>query len=59
MSFQWIVEGDSSRLVNQESTVLIIPGRPDCQDAFEAIGEKAWRWTRRSSQPVTEMKMTL
>lgn len=59
MSFRWIVEGDSSRLVNQESTVLIIPGRPDCQDAFEAIGEKAWRWTRRSSQPVTEMKMTL
>ena len=34
MDFEWIFEGDSSRLVNQGSTVLIIPGRTDCQDTF-------------------------
>ena len=59
MDFQWMIEQESSRLACQGDVVLTIPRGKDCQDTFEPLGEGAWRWTRRTLQPVTEMALTL
>ena len=59
MAYQWITADGESRLVSGGATVLTIPRREDEQDAFEPLGKGAWRWTRRTRQPVDEMCMTL
>lgn len=59
MTYQWKNENGGSRLYGDHQPVLTIPGMENAQDTFEALGEGAWRWTRKTSAPVTQMKMTL
>ena len=59
MSFQWKKENDKAILYCNDQAVLNIPVMADCTDTFEEIEEGAWKWTRKTAAPVTEMKMTL
>ncbi len=59
MSFIWKQQGQSWVLESANQQVLAIPVYEDCQDSFEQLSDNAWRWTRRTAVPVTEMKMQL
>ena len=40
-------------------TVLTLETPEGCSDSFELIGEKAFRWNRKTDKPVARMKLTL
>lgn len=47
------------RLCLQGKVAATIPTPAGCTDTFEAIGDNALRWTRKSDLPVDHMKLTL
>ncbi len=57
MAYLWKNENGNSCLCCDERKILTIPAMADASDSFEELGEGAWRWTRKTGKPVTEMKM--
>ena len=41
------------------TAVMTIPVPEGCEDSFVAIGEDAFRWTRKCAEPTDRMKLTL
>ena len=58
-SFQWIKAACGMELRAENELILTIPATDGCTDAFEPIGEGAWKWVRTSEAPTDNMKMTV
>lgn len=59
MQYEWKQGEHGWRLCGGGETVLTIPAQEGCTDAFEPIGEGAFRWTRRCALPADRMAMTV
>ena len=57
--YQWKKTAEGVQLTANDKLILTIPAQAGCADTFEEIGQGAWRWTRKTETPVTEMKLTV
>ncbi len=59
MALLWRKDENGYSLCEGEEEILHVPAQGACTDSFVSLAPGAWKWTRKTEKPVSEMRMTL